>query len=118
MNYLIFAIRILKVVAKVKNKEKFKIMKLFYTIIDALAFLKYEIERLEQKMKNEKSQNAKRYIESVIEWNLERGVKLIEFTRKDEINAETLDFFFGRTKIRPDMSRMEKLYGDVLRKKM
>lgn len=87
-------------------------MKLFYTILDALSFLKSEIERLEKRRKKEKDYWKRRELESLMEWNLERGIKIMEFARPGELTREILDFFFDRTKERPDLKKIEELYRE------
>lgn len=84
-------------------------MRTFYTIIDALAFLKSEIERLERKMKKEKNRHYRHEIESLIEWNLERGLEMIKLASPDEANQEVIDYFVGRKKKRPDLLKLEEL---------
>lgn len=80
-----------------------------YTLIDALSFLKSEIERLEKRMKEEKNEYYRRELESLIEWNFERGLKMMGFAKPGEINQEVIDFFLDRIKERPDLKKLEKL---------
>ena len=91
-------------------------MRINYSIIDALAFLKSEIERLERKMKKEKNRHYRHEIESLIEWNLERGLEMIKMAPRGT-NQEVIDYFIGRKKKRPDLLKLEELMEKGLKDK-
>lgn len=82
-----------------------------YRLIDALDYLKFEIERLEKRRKEEKGEYYKQELESVIEWEFERALEMIKFAEEhgEKIDQKTLDWFFGRRPKRPDLEKIEEL---------
>ena len=82
-------------------------MKLNYTIIDALAFLKYQIEDLEKKMKKE-TKLERIQTETLIVWYLERGLKMMQYA-DPKVSKATKDYFLGKIKGRPDITRLNEL---------
>jgi len=81
-----------------------------YQLIDALDFIKWEIERLEKRMEEEQNGYYKEELESLIEWNFERGISMIQYARLGEVDQNVIDFFLGRTEKRPDLAKTEELF--------
>jgi len=80
-----------------------------YSLTDALAFLKHEIQDLEKEKNEAKTEARKDYLESMIEWRLERGIKLYQYALPQERTQELLDFFLDRTQERPDLKKLREL---------
>lgn len=81
-----------------------------YQIIDALSYLKHEIERFQKRMKEEKSEYGRKSLEKIIEWLFERGLNMIRYAEQGEVDQEIIDYFLDRTKERPDIKRLKELF--------
>lgn len=81
-------------------------MKIFYTLMDAISYLKWQIEREEKRLAKITSPSKKKWLEGNIEWMFERALGLIKLAKPGEAKEEALDFFLGRIHGRPDVKRM------------
>lgn len=83
-----------------------------YRLIDTLDFFKNQIEKLEKRLEEEeKDYWGKKQLESLIRWNFEKAMEMIRFAEEhgEKVNQETLDWFFGRKEIRPDLEKIDEL---------
>lgn len=96
-------------------------MLLFYTIKKALAHLKHKVSKYEKDMNKTQSKYEKRALENIIEWLFERGLSIIAFSKPNEVDQETIDYFLGRNPRRPDIKelkqRLNKDYEEWLSKR-
>jgi len=83
-----------------------------YSLLDALDYLKWQIEKEGKRMKETKDPWRKKWIEDEIEWIFERGLEMIKFAKPGEIDQEVIDYFLGRIEKRPDLARLEKLFEE------
>jgi len=83
-------------------------MKLFYTLADALGFIKKEIQRLEKELKKADTEARRNSLEQMIVIRLERGLLFYYSARPDERDPRLLDFFLDRVKERPDLKDFRK----------
>lgn len=81
-------------------------MKLFYTLLDAVSYLKWQIEKEEKRLKKTRSEAKRHWLEGNIEWMFERALELVKLAKPGEIKQEALDFFLGRISERPDKARI------------
>lgn len=88
-------------------------MKLFFTLTDALIFLKEEIEEFEKEKAQVKDEYRKKYLEMLIEWRVERGLEMFKYADKKEKDKNLLDFFLGRAEIRPNLESDYKSLVDL-----
>ncbi|MCK4307279.1 hypothetical protein KAW50_03515 [candidate division WOR-3 bacterium] len=94
-----------------------------YTIFRALQYLKNEISRYEKELNAEKDPGRQVEIEGIIEWDFERALALLQFTKPGEIEQNLIDWFLNRKEIeRPDLTKAKKLlnnkYQDKRKKKI
>jgi len=82
-----------------------------YTLMDAVAYLKWQIEREEKRIKEAVSPAKRHWLEGTTEWQFERALELIRIAKPGEIQQEALDFFLDRIKERPDLVRLREALG-------
>ncbi len=88
-------------------------MKIFYTLADALAYIKKEIGRLEEELRTAESPERKNSLERMIVKRLERGIMFYWVANPDERDPRILDFFLDRLEKRPDLEDFERVLKRV-----
>ena len=82
-----------------------------YTLMDAVNYLKWQIEKEEQRLRTVTNPAKHGWLEGTIEWQFERALELVRLAKPGEIQQEALDFFLGRIKERPDLVRLREALG-------
>ena len=84
-------------------------MRIYYSLYQALDYLRTQIEMYEKMMEEEKSHWERKRTEHSIEWLFERGINLIQYTEPGEVDKELIDCYLGRIKgERPDIAAFRK----------
>lgn len=93
-------------------------MILFYTVLDALVFLKKEMDGLEARLKASKNRLERSELESLLEWRLERGLMIIEYARPSEVSQDLVDYFLNRIQRKPEYKKRLRLWNRKIKKKL
>ena len=83
-------------------------MRIYYTIHQALDYLKDRIEQEEKTLEKAKQKYDKIHIERIIEWYFERGLNILRYAKPGEVSPDTIDWFLGRKKNRPDTEKLKE----------
>lgn len=83
------------------------------TIIDSLAYLKRENEKLEKKLKKERDEWAKENLEFLMFRNFKMGCDMINAAGPGECPQVVIDYFLDKVKERPDLTRLKKLIENM-----
>jgi hypothetical protein len=81
---------------------------ILYSIVEALDFIKFKIERMEKEMKSIRGKYAKREKEHQIEREFEWGIKILSWAKPHEIDPALIDWYFNRIPERPDITRLKQ----------
>ncbi|MCK4473848.1 hypothetical protein KAU40_01135 [Candidatus Parcubacteria bacterium] len=85
-----------------------------YKLLNCLEFLKSEIEKNMERLKKTPGRWEKQQIKNVIQWEFERAISLVKFAEKHgrKIDKESLDWFFGERKERPDIQKLKRYWTE------